>query len=102
MSIDIKKVDNGTLININEATLSGATAIDLKNEAIKLIESGEVNLQLDLSRTDYIDSSGIGKLLFLNKKLKGLGGELSIIKITPILYEFLESLTIDKIININN
>lgn len=100
MSIKINKENDCTLITILENSLVGVTVDELKIEAVKIIESGEKKIQLNLSKTNYIDSCGIGKLLFINKKLITNGGSLEIINITQTLFDFFETLAIDKIIKI--
>jgi anti-sigma B factor antagonist len=99
-SIEISKDSKGTLITILESSLVGITVDELKVEAMKIIESGEKRIILNLAKTNYIDSSGIGKILFINKKLISNGGVLEINKITPTLLDFFETLAIDKIIPI--
>lgn len=101
MSIEISKEEDSTLITITETSLVGITVDELKIEAVKIIESGEKKIVLNLSKTNYIDSSGIGKLLFINKKLITNGGKMEIINITPTLLDFFETLAIDKIITIH-
>ena len=89
-----------TILIVDDKSLSRDTATELKEKALEAIESGFRNLDLDLSRPQYIDSSGIGKLLFLNKKLQSLQGELTISQINKTLYDFLDSLAISKVIKI--
>lgn len=101
MGIEVKKSDHGTIIKVIDRSLSDETADSLKAEALKIIEDGGKKILLDLSDTSYIDSSGIGKLLFINKKLLSIGGNLEIDKINKTLYSFLESLTITKVIKVN-
>ena len=100
MSIEISTDSNGTLITIKESSLVGITVDQLKGEAMKIIESGEKKIILNLAKTNYIDSAGIGKILFINKKMLSNGGVLEINKITPTLLDFFETLAIDKIIPI--
>lgn len=100
MGIIINKESDYTLITILENSLVGATVDELKIEAVKIIESGEKKIQLNLAKTNYIDSSGIGKLLFINKKLVSNGGYMEIINISHTLLDFFETLAIDKIIKI--
>ena len=99
MEVLENKMDNHTLLIVTDKSLSGDTAAEFKIKAVDVMNSGEKNIDIDLSKTEYIDSSGIGKLLFLNKKLANGGGKLSIIKINKTLYEFLDSLAITKVIN---
>lgn len=100
MSLDIQTSGDSALIKVNSNALSGDIANDFKSEVVTLIDSGIKNINLDLGNTNFIDSSGIGKLLFINKKLGLSGGVIEIVKISPTLYDFLDSLTITKVINI--
>lgn len=45
----------------------------------KCVEDGPVNVILDLSTIDFVDSSGLGVLVQMAKKTQGLSGTLQII-----------------------
>jgi len=45
----------------------------------KCVEEGPFNIILDLSQIDFIDSSGIGALVQIAKKIQGSGGSLQLI-----------------------
>lgn len=100
MSIVDTKNGDEVLITVNSLSLAGDEAVDLKAKAVSLMETGVKKISLDLHKPEYIDSSGIGKLLFLNKKIEKLSGEFQITKINSTLYEFLESLAITKVMKI--
>lgn len=100
MGLEIEKSGDTVLVKVNENSLSGDVANEFKSEVIKLIDSGVKTIHLDLSGTNFIDSSGIGKLLFINKKLGSTGGVIEITKISPTLYDFLDSLTITQVIKV--
>lgn len=100
MGLEVSKNGNSVLIKVSESSLSGDVAVKLKSTVVESIEDGSIFVDLDLAETNYIDSSGIGKLLFINKKLGGMGGSLKISKISTTLYDFLDSLTITKVIKI--
>ncbi|MBN2617394.1 MAG: STAS domain-containing protein [Spirochaetales bacterium] len=100
MFVNVKKGKSGSIISVDDTELTGETVDELKEEAVRLIDQGEKNIILDLSKTEYIDSSGIGKLLFINKKLISFGGKMEIINITDSLFNFFETLALDKVIKI--
>lgn len=85
---------------VDSLSLAGDEATALKSKTVELIDSGVRKIYLDLKKPEYIDSSGIGKLLFMNKKIEKLGGEFRISAINRTLYEFLESLAITKVMDI--
>ncbi len=45
----------------------------------KFVEEGPKNFILDLSQIDFVDSSGLGALVQLVKKVQGVGGTLQIV-----------------------
>lgn len=55
---------------------------DLKNILLSLYDEGYNEIKLDFSNVLSIDSSGLGKLLLFQKKLRERGGELRIVNIT--------------------
>jgi anti-anti-sigma factor len=52
---------------------------DFRRVISKCIEEGPVNIILDLSTIDFIDSSGLGVLVQMAKKAQGVDGKLQII-----------------------
>ncbi len=73
--------------NENEACLVPSGRIDisnsqeLKQQLLSLYDEGINYIEMDFSNVTGIDSSGLGKLLLFQKKLKERGGELSITSI---------------------
>lgn len=102
MSIKENITGDTAEITVDSLSLAGDEATDLKTKTVDLIESGIRTVLLNLKKPEYIDSSGIGKLLFMNKKMEKLGGQFKIVEINSTLYEFLESLAITKVMDISD
>lgn len=100
MSIKETRMDDTIVITVDSLSLAGDEASNLKTKTVELIDAGNIKIHLDLKKPEYIDSSGIGKLLFMNKKIEKLGGEFRIVAISKTLYEFLESLAITRVMRI--
>lgn len=49
---------------------------EFKQTVIDEVERGARRVLIDFSETGYVDSSGLGALVSLNKRLRELGGEL--------------------------
>lgn len=64
----------------------------------ELIEDVDKNICLDLSQVPFIDSSGIGAIVFLYKRLRCSGYDLTISGLQKQPSELLHLLRIDKII----
>lgn len=101
MSIIESRNGDETILSVKSLSLAGEDAVELKAKAVNLIESGVTKISLNLKQPEYIDSSGIGKLLFMNKKMDELNGEFQIIEINSTLYEFLASLAITEVMKIS-
>jgi len=100
VNIKVIKAGDKAELYVDSVSLAGDVAKELKQTAMELMEAGFIELALDLSRTEYVDSSGVGKILFLQKKLTKLDGSFRITKISGQLYSFLESLAITKVMDI--
>lgn len=76
MSIEINKKElsaNQTVISIS-GRITAATAPEVKDEIKSLISSGHINLILDLSKTVFIDSSGLSAFVSGLKQVRELEG----------------------------
>jgi anti-sigma B factor antagonist len=51
---------------------------ELKRAVFEELDRGVRHVRLDLAKTGYIDSAGLGLLLQLSKKIRELGGELHV------------------------
>ncbi len=55
-----------------------STAPDLRDTLISLIDEGRLHLALDLSATEFIDSTGLGVIVGLLHRLRSRDGSLAI------------------------
>lgn len=55
----------------------------VKAEVQKLIAEKKVRLVLNMQEVPFIDSTGIGMVLFFQKTLKEAGGGLKLVKLSP-------------------
>jgi anti-sigma B factor antagonist len=55
------------------------TAPQLRERLIELVESGARRVVVDLGRVEFLDSTGLGVLVGALKRLRGVGGELSLV-----------------------
>ncbi|MFW5770586.1 MAG: STAS domain-containing protein [Spirochaetota bacterium] len=82
MDIDIRDKDTTVEIIID----GDIEMMSIKNFKQKLMDVGQnrdVDIDLDLSNVDYIDSSGVGVLISLLKLQKKKGKLLNISKVSP-------------------
>jgi anti-sigma B factor antagonist len=58
--------------------LDVATAPQLRQEAVRLATSGRIHLVIDLSRVDFLDSTGLGVIVGVLKRVRTHGGGLAV------------------------
>ncbi|MGM0470826.1 MAG: STAS domain-containing protein [Bacillota bacterium] len=76
---------------------------ELKKELLELIDSGYRFITLDFSAVESVDSSGLGKLLLIHKRLKEQEGELKITNVTSdYVQEMFSMIHLDKVLQIDN
>ena len=78
VNITVKHLDNYTLIKV-VGRFNAATSLSAQPIFNELIQHIDKNIHVDLSETRYIDTSGIGALVFLFKRLHIAGLALELI-----------------------
>lgn len=69
-----------------------------KEQIQHLIEDKKVKLVLDLEKTNYIDSSGLGFFIGTLKKLRDAGGDLVLISLNSYIYGIFQLIQLQHII----
>lgn len=91
---DVAVVYPGTRIDITNSN-------ELKDKLLELYNEGYKNIDVDFDNVDGIDSSGLGKLLLFQKKLKERGGRLKVTNIQDENVKNMFSLIhLDKVVEI--
>jgi len=75
MSFSIKKEGEIVVVDV-EGQLIVGNRQELKQKVLDELERGEKKFLIDFAQTGYIDSSGLGVLVSLSKKIREQGGEL--------------------------
>ena len=77
-----------------QVTLSGNIYVEdaakMREALTSLIGSGHTSLLIDLSRVEYIDSTGLGMLVFLQKQAVKKGGSIRLKGLQGIVKELFE------------
>jgi anti-sigma B factor antagonist len=74
---------------------------ELKSLIQEGLDRGERKFLIDCSQTGYIDSSGLGALVSLSKKVRELGGELRIAGLNEDLRSLFELTKLDTLFQIS-
>lgn len=73
---------------------------ELKQKVLDELEQGERKFLIDFARTGYIDSSGLGVLVSLSKKIREQGGELRLANLNDDLKTLFELTKLDTLFQI--
>lgn len=85
-----------TLIEIGGQLIVGNRQL-LKQQVLEQLEEGGRKFVVDFSNTDYIDSSGLGVLVTLSKKIREKGGEISLSSLSKDLRTLFELTKLDTL-----
>lgn len=80
--LDTRLEEGWTVIAVN-GELDVATAPRLRQEAIKALGASPSHLALDLSECSFIDSTGLGVIVGILKRIRGSEGDLVIVGAPP-------------------
>ena len=79
MPIDFARADHGDTTNLRIAcTLDVLTAPGLASTIEQIVEERRPKVVVDLSGLDLIDSSGVAALVALYKRVRAVGGQVSV------------------------
>lgn len=73
MKLEIKHLENLSIVVVREKRLDAETAGDFKQQMLDLINQGYHNILLNLSEVDFMDSTGIGAIISSLKALDRRG-----------------------------
>jgi anti-sigma B factor antagonist len=99
MSFDVKKTGDVTTIDV-EGQLIVGNRQELKQKVLDELEGGARKFLIDFSGTGYIDSSGLGVLVSLSKKIREQGGELRLANLNDDLRTLFELTKLDTLFHI--
>ncbi len=99
MSFDVQKKGDITLIDVKGQLIVGNRQ-ELKQKVLDELESGSRRFLIDFAGTGYIDSSGLGVLVSLSKKIREQGGELRLSNLNEDLRTLFELTKLDTLFHI--
>ena len=76
MSFNLRKDQRGVVVVGVDGQLIVGNRQELKQKVLDALEAGDKKFVIDFSKTGYIDSSGLGVLVSLSKKIREQGGDL--------------------------
>jgi len=82
-------------------TLSGSMYVEeaaiLREKLIVFMESGHKEFIINLSKVDYIDSSGLGVLVAIQKRVLQMKGGVTLVGVSGLVKELFELTRLNKV-----
>lgn len=78
------------------------TAPQLRERLITLVEDGARQVVVDLSRVEFLDSTGLGVLVGALKRLRGVSGDLSLVCAQERLLKIFRITGLDRVFTIHS
>ncbi len=101
MAFNVEKVGNVTVVDV-EGQLIVGNRQELKQRVLEELEGGAREFVVDFAETGYIDSSGLGVLVSLSKKIREQDGELRLSGLNEDLRTLFELTKLDTLFAISD
>lgn len=76
---------------------------EFKEAYAPLVDNAAVReIEVEMSKVDYLDSSALGMLMLLNERAKGVNKTVSLLNTSGVVSQVLEVANFSKIFNIRN
>jgi anti-sigma B factor antagonist len=98
MNFDTEMVDSTTAVIRPNGRLTMVSTASLRSLVTETVESGRNHIVVDLSTTDFIDSSGLGALVAGLKTARQAGGDLRIAKPSEQVRTVLQLTNLDRVL----
>jgi anti-sigma B factor antagonist len=78
VSVDSRTVDGRTVVDV-AGEIDVYTAPTLREKLTALVDAGSTDLVVDLTQVRFMDSTGLGLLVGVLKRVRGLDGRLQLV-----------------------
>lgn len=102
MTFSVRKDEKGVVVIDVEGQLIVGNRQELKQKVLEALEAGDRKFLIDFTRTGYIDSSGLGVLVSLSKKIRDEGGDLRLAGLNEDLRTLFELTKLDTLFAISD
>ena len=100
--LNVSEVGDVTVVRfVDQKILDEAKIQQLGQELFELVETdGRGKILLNFTSVEFLSSAALGKLITLDKKIKGQGGALKLSNIRPEIYEVFAITKLNKLFDI--
>ena len=102
--LNVSEVGDVTVVRfVDQKILDEAKIQQLGQELFELVETdGRSKILLNFTIVEFLSSAALGKLITLDKKVKGQGGTLKLSNIRPEIYEVFAITKLNKLFDIKD
>lgn len=75
MNLHLEKIKNFSVLTIHDERIDAHNSVELKEYLTQMLERGEIYIIVQLKQVRFIDSSGLGALLFGHKHATAKSGQ---------------------------
>lgn len=100
MSFAVRKDPKGVMVVTVDGQLIVGNRHELKQKVTDALDSGERKFLIDFTKTGYIDSSGLGVLVSLSRRIREAEGDLRLSGLNEDLRTLFELTKLDTLFNI--
>src|SRR2546426_4457681 len=97
MSFSLQKARGGVVVVGVDGQLIAGNRQELKQKVLDSVDGGGRKFVIDFTKTGYIDSSGLGVLVSLSKKIREQGGDLRLAGLNEDLQTLFELTKLDTL-----
>jgi anti-sigma B factor antagonist len=101
MAFQVNREGDVVVVDVNGQLIVGNRQ-ELKQKVLEEVEGGGRKFLIDFTETGYIDSSGLGVLVSLSKKIREQGGELRLSSLNDDLRTLFELTKLDTLFRISD
>jgi len=100
MEMESFRKDGILILKPGVRRIDATDAIDFKSKMSEFVKNGSVDIVINLSEVDYVDSSGLGALVSVLKEI-GTRGEIKLCEVSNGVISILKLTRLDKVFDIH-
>lgn len=102
--IEVENVGDVAVVKFIDKRILDEQNIQLIGEQLfgLVDDDGKRKILLNFGNVEYLSSAALGKLITMNKKVRGVSGQLKLCSIRPEIYEVFEITNLNKVFQIHD
>jgi anti-sigma B factor antagonist len=97
MNLNLEKINNYSVLTIQDERIDAHNSGELKEFLLQMIEGGEKQIIVQLGHVRFIDSSGLGALLSGNKHIVAKSGKLALANVQKQVLSMFELTRLNRV-----